>query len=252
MHNSLLALIFGIFDLDLPPWCSDFATVLESISSQDARSNSSAGGSQAEQRARANSAAEAGFVFIPKENPATAAAACAAAISAAPPPHAEGSYRRPNLVRNHVAVLLAAFCDAGLFDTLVSLSASLRNQRLCIRATVLLEELYDLAQKVLPIHKVTRLAVLPRLLEITTSMQRTSEERLRAKLAIDYLKAVRDKRADAEAKISRQAGRNPPFATENLLEDTDRCGSLRPFSYADGCCIPDDVIDTSGRLDHRL
>lgn len=163
-----------------------------------------AGLSQSEQRARANSAAEAGFVFVPKDNPAATAAAAAAALNGAPPPHAEGSYRRPNLARNHVAVLLAAFCDAGLFDALVKLSASLIDQRLCVRATVLLEGLYNLAGKVLPIHKVTALAVLPRLLEITTAHQNTSEERLRAKLAIDYLKAVRDKRTHAEASISRK------------------------------------------------
>lgn len=86
----------------------------------------------------------------------------------------------------------------------MKLSASLIDQRLCVRATVLLEGLYNLAGKVLPIHKVTALAVLPRLLEITTAHQNTSEERLRAKLAIDYLKAVRDKRTHAEASISRK------------------------------------------------
>ena len=33
----------------------------------------------------------------------------------------------------------------------------------------------------------------------------------------------------------------PPLATENLLEDTDGCGSLRPSMYADVRYI-DDVI----------
>jgi hypothetical protein len=60
-----------------------------------------------------------------------------------------------------VAVLLAAFVDAGLFKTLVNYSSSLRDRRLCLRAAVLLEELQDLAESLLPLERVATLKVPP-------------------------------------------------------------------------------------------
>jgi len=150
--NHLLALLFEIFRIPLPPWTPDFTTVLESMKAMRQRRLD-------QQRQQQTSAT---------------------AFS-----------KRPDLLHAHTAIQLAALLDAGLCDALIQLAVTLSDTHLSVRAAALLGELHAVGKEVLPAVRLKQFAALPALLAIATSHESSLEKRSAAKLAANYLEKVR-------------------------------------------------------------
>ncbi|XP_052097251.1 rapamycin-insensitive companion of mTOR-like [Mytilus californianus] len=93
---------------------------------------------------------------------------------------------RPNLVENHLALILFAWIGAGILEALVEVIIS-SSTKLSIRATILLGELLHLASTLLPHECSYHNHCLPSLLSIASSMDVQADQRNQAQKAVYYL-----------------------------------------------------------------
>ncbi|KAJ8305360.1 hypothetical protein KUTeg_015905 [Tegillarca granosa] len=93
---------------------------------------------------------------------------------------------RPNLVENHLALLLSAWIGAGLLGALVEVIIT-SEPNLFIRTTVLLGKLLHLASTLMPHECSQHNYCLPTLVALASSQDASSRQRHRAREAVYYL-----------------------------------------------------------------
>ncbi|GAA6003547.1 TORC2 complex subunit TSC11 [Rhodotorula paludigena] len=106
--------------------------------------------------------------------------------------------QRTNLIDQYMAVLLLVFFEAGLIEALASLAAEREDPSTACKVSLLIGEVLDLANRVLPPAHATRVQALPKLFALTASFD-TSDARLAASdalLKISALNRMRETRAE--------------------------------------------------------
>ncbi|XP_071486718.1 rapamycin-insensitive companion of mTOR-like [Diadema antillarum] len=159
VHNDenrryLLEVLYDIFYLPIPDWTSSFPEALQSIDSCQMKSSWSL---------------QEGFIV-------------AEAMDLLP----NRAVTRPNLTENHLALLLLAFINAGLLESLVEVVTS-DNENLSIQATILLGELLYMADKILPPECEQHHHCLPTLMTLAASFDVPLLQRNRASAAVTNL-----------------------------------------------------------------
>ncbi|XP_078416580.1 rapamycin-insensitive companion of mTOR isoform X1 [Cetorhinus maximus] len=94
---------------------------------------------------------------------------------------------RPDLMDNYLALVLSAFINNGLLESLVDVLTS-SNDNVSMRATILLGELLHMANTILPYTYSHHLHCLPTLMNMAASFDISHEKRLRASAAVNCLK----------------------------------------------------------------
>ncbi|GCC36213.1 hypothetical protein chiPu_0014705 [Chiloscyllium punctatum] len=94
---------------------------------------------------------------------------------------------RPDLMDNYLALVLSAFINNGLLESLVDVLTS-SNDNVSVRATILLGELLHMANTILPYAYSHHLHCLPTLMNMAASFDISQEKRLRASAAVNRLK----------------------------------------------------------------
>ncbi|XP_062905684.1 rapamycin-insensitive companion of mTOR isoform X1 [Mobula hypostoma] len=94
---------------------------------------------------------------------------------------------RPDLMDNYLALVLSAFINNGLLESLVEVLTS-SNDGVFVRATILLGELLHMANTILPYTYSHHLHCLPTLMNMAASFDISQEKRLRASAAVNCLK----------------------------------------------------------------
>ncbi|XP_051876078.1 rapamycin-insensitive companion of mTOR isoform X2 [Pristis pectinata] len=94
---------------------------------------------------------------------------------------------RPDLMDNYLALVLSAFINNGLLESLVEVLTS-SNDGVFVRATILLGELLHMANTILPYAYSHHLHCLPTLMNMAASFDISQEKRLRASAAVNCLK----------------------------------------------------------------
>ncbi|GAA5975076.1 hypothetical protein JCM11641_000022 [Rhodosporidiobolus odoratus] len=93
-----------------------------------------------------------------------------------PPPDSE---RKTNLLDQYMAILLLVFIEAGLAEALTSLAADPKDPATATKVFLLISEILELGNRVLPPQHSVRLQALPRLFALTASFD-ASDTRLAA------------------------------------------------------------------------
>ncbi|CAI9743242.1 rapamycin-insensitive companion of mTOR-like [Octopus vulgaris] len=96
---------------------------------------------------------------------------------------------RPNLIENHLALILAAWIETGILQALVEVITSTEGH-LFIRAVILLGELLHMANTLLPHECTTHSHCLPNLMAVASSFDIPGQHRHRATLAVSYLNRI--------------------------------------------------------------
>ncbi|XP_078353189.1 rapamycin-insensitive companion of mTOR-like isoform X2 [Oculina patagonica] len=154
VRKGIMDILFEIFQLKEPDWTDDFHLALLSVDPcqmQDSWKLSE------------------GFV--------------AEEAKALLPHRATG---RTNLAKNYIALVLAAFMNAGLFESLVEVITS-SDPFISVRATILLGELLHLANTLLPPECSSHTHCVPMLVNTASLFEVNSEERSRASIAVNCL-----------------------------------------------------------------
>ncbi|BGP09793.1 hypothetical protein JCM10049v2_005667 [Rhodotorula toruloides] len=96
-----------------------------------------------------------------------------------PPP----GKRKTNLLDQYLAILLLVFTEAGLIDGLASLAADPKDPVTANKVSLLISEVLDLANRVLPPNHAVRVQALPKLFALTSSFD-ASDGRMAASSAL--------------------------------------------------------------------
>lgn len=96
---------------------------------------------------------------------------------------------RPNLVENHLALILAAWIETGILQALVEVITS-TDGHLFVRAVILLGELLHMANTLLPHECTSHSHCLPTLMAIASSFDISGQHRHRATLAVSHLNRI--------------------------------------------------------------
>ncbi|KAL8290440.1 hypothetical protein RQP46_002698 [Phenoliferia psychrophenolica] len=96
--------------------------------------------------------------------------------------------RHHNIIDQYHAMLLLVFIDAGLVDTLIAVAAQPTDAATSKKVTVLIGEVLQLANRVLPPAYSTRVQSLPKLFALASSFD-TSDERLAASATLSAVDA---------------------------------------------------------------
>ncbi|XP_071953101.1 rapamycin-insensitive companion of mTOR-like isoform X2 [Antedon mediterranea] len=158
-RKHIMTLIFHLFHLHVPDWTDDFFVAI--ITSDASHWQSSWSLSEG---------------FVVEE---------AKVIL----PHLASS--RTNLVENHNALLLSAFINAGLLESLVEVITS-GSDHLATMATVLLGELLHLANRLLPPECSHHYHCLPTLMSIAAAFNIPPLQRNRANAAVNHLNTLHE------------------------------------------------------------
>ncbi|XP_052775865.1 rapamycin-insensitive companion of mTOR-like isoform X2 [Mya arenaria] len=157
IRQAVVELIFELFRLPLPDWTEDFTEALISIDPSKMREN---------WHLTEGFVANEGKSILPNT----------ASI-------------RPNLVDNHIALLLAAWIGAGVLDALVEVIITETNE-LFVRAVILLGELLYMANQLMPAECSNHSHYLPTLMALASSFDIDNSQRLQASIAVSYLERM--------------------------------------------------------------
>ncbi|KAL3868472.1 hypothetical protein ACJMK2_041273 [Sinanodonta woodiana] len=157
IRQGIIELIYELFHLTVPEWTSDFSAALLSVDPSHPREN---------WRLTDGFVAEEGKNILPH----------LAKI-------------RPNLVENHLALLLAAWIGAGLLDALVEVIIS-SDGELFVRTVILMGGLLHMANQLLPAECVHYSHCLSSLMALASSFNIPNRERHQASLAVTYLNRI--------------------------------------------------------------
>ncbi|CAL9682493.1 unnamed protein product [Knipowitschia caucasica] len=103
------------------------------------------------------------------------------------------SCSRPDLMHNYLAFVLSTFIKSGLLEGLVEVIAS-SDDIISIRATILLKELLNMANCILPHSQSLHLHCLPTLVNVASSFDIPHDKRLRASAAVNNMKWFHEKK----------------------------------------------------------
>ncbi|KAK4705182.1 rapamycin-insensitive companion of mTOR, partial [Phenoliferia sp. Uapishka_3] len=106
--------------------------------------------------------------------------------TSSPPPIP--THERLNIVDQYHAMLLLVFIDAGLIDALIAVAAQPKDTSTAKKVTVLIGQVLQLANRVLPPAWATRVQALPRLFSLASSFD-TSDARLAASATLSAVDA---------------------------------------------------------------
>ncbi|XP_045157719.2 rapamycin-insensitive companion of mTOR-like isoform X2 [Mercenaria mercenaria] len=157
IRQGIVELIYELFHLTLPEWTKDFNEALISIDPSKMVEN---------WQLTEGFVANEGKTILP--HTATV---------------------RPNLVENHLALLLSAWIGAGILDALVEVIITSENE-LFIRSVILLAELLHLANQLLPPECSHHSHYLPSLMALASSFDISESQRHQASLAVNYLDRI--------------------------------------------------------------
>ncbi|XP_057305998.1 rapamycin-insensitive companion of mTOR-like isoform X2 [Hydractinia symbiolongicarpus] len=93
---------------------------------------------------------------------------------------------RANLIEGYLSLVLCAFIEAGILQSLVQVITT-SDDFICIRGSILLGELLDMANMLLPPSYSANTHCLPSLMSLATNLDKTPEERGKASAAVGYL-----------------------------------------------------------------
>ncbi|GAB1606230.1 rapamycin-insensitive companion of mTOR-like, partial [Argonauta hians] len=127
---------------------------------------------------------------------------------------------RPNLIENHLALILAAWIETGILQALVEVITSTEGT-LFTRAVVLLGELLHLANTLLPHECTTHTHCLPNLMAVASSFDIPSHHRHRATLAVSYLNRIHS--------LKKRGPRPCSLFLDQLLENANTTLQLDTF-----------------------
>ncbi|GAA5909150.1 hypothetical protein JCM6882_001203 [Rhodosporidiobolus microsporus] len=133
-------------------------------------------------------------------------------------PGTGGEERKTNLLDQYMAILLLVFIEAGLVEALTSLAADPKDPVAGKKVSLLISELLELGNRVLPPQHAVRLQALPKLFALTSSFD-ASDARLAASEALLAVGVHgRNRRVGQlrKAVVAEEEGR----ARSNSLEDT--------------------------------
>ncbi|GAA5864925.1 hypothetical protein JCM8547_004239 [Rhodosporidiobolus lusitaniae] len=131
-----------------------------------------------------------------------------------------GEKRRTNLLDQYKAILLLVFVEAGLVEALASLAAAPKDPTTSKKVSLLIAEILELGNRVLPPQHAVRLQALPRLFALTSSFD-TSDARLAASEALIAVTAH-----DRERRVGQLTGAAAKAAAGE--EGRGRSNSLDP------------------------
>ncbi|XP_046330991.2 rapamycin-insensitive companion of mTOR-like isoform X1 [Haliotis rufescens] len=154
IRKSILELIFDLFRLTLPQWTEDFATALVSVDPSEMQDG---------WRLTEGFVAEEGRTVLPHM-----------------------AKTRPNLVENHLALILCAWIHAGILEALVEVICSSEGP-LFVRGVILVGELLHMANQLLPTECSNHSQCLPTLISMASSFDVPLAKRHQASLAVTYL-----------------------------------------------------------------
>ncbi|XP_076440459.1 rapamycin-insensitive companion of mTOR-like isoform X2 [Babylonia areolata] len=154
IRKHILEMISDAFRLTLPEWTEDFASALVSVDPMEVKDL---------WKLTEGFVAEEGRVLLPH---------CAST--------------RPNLVDNHIALLLSAWINAGLLEALVEVITSSEGP-LFNRSIILLGEMLHMANVLLPAECYSHSHCLPTLLSMASSSVISAPHRHRACMAVKHL-----------------------------------------------------------------
>uniref|UniRef100_A0A2C9LNG1 Rapamycin-insensitive companion of mTOR n=1 Tax=Biomphalaria glabrata TaxID=6526 RepID=A0A2C9LNG1_BIOGL len=154
IRKYVLEVISDLFRLTLPTWSEDFATAFSSVDPCEMKDA---------WKLAEGFVAEEGRAILPHISPT-----------------------RPNLIENHLALLLSAFFTAGLCEALIEVVITSTGP-LFNRAVILLGELLHMANVLLPQECLHHHECLPTLISIASSTESGAEKRHQAYQAVMYL-----------------------------------------------------------------
>ncbi|XP_074611135.1 rapamycin-insensitive companion of mTOR-like isoform X3 [Acropora palmata] len=154
VRKGIMEVLFEIFQLKEPEWTDDFHVALLSVDPCQMQDS---------WKLSEGFVAEEGKALLPHR--------------------ASG---RTNLARNYLTLVLAAFINAGLLESLVEVITS-SDSFISVRATILLGELLHLANALLPPECSSHTHCVPMLVNTASLFEVTNEERSRASIAVNCL-----------------------------------------------------------------
>ncbi|KAL8596171.1 hypothetical protein ACOMHN_021211 [Nucella lapillus] len=154
IRKHILEMISDAFRLALPEWTDDFASALVSVDPMESKDL---------WKLTEGFVAEEGRVLLPH---------CAST--------------RPNLVDNHIALLLSAWINAGVLEALVEVITSSEGP-LFNRSIILLGEILHMSNVLLPAECYSHSHCLPVLLTMASSFTISTPQRHRACMAVKHL-----------------------------------------------------------------
>ncbi|XP_015755979.1 PREDICTED: rapamycin-insensitive companion of mTOR-like [Acropora digitifera] len=154
VRKGIMEVLFEIFQLKEPEWTDDFHLALLSVDPCQMQDS---------WKLSEGFVAEEGKALLPHR--------------------ASG---RTNLARNYLTLVLAAFINAGLLESLVEVITS-SDSFISVRATILLGELLHLANALLPPECSSHTHCVPMLVNTASLFEVTNEERSRASIAVNCL-----------------------------------------------------------------
>ncbi|XP_061180915.1 rapamycin-insensitive companion of mTOR-like [Saccostrea echinata] len=157
IRHGILEILFDLFRLKIPESTDDFNTALLSVDPSEMQEN---------WKITDGFVAEEGKCILPHM-----------------------AKIRPNLIENHLALLLSAWIGAGILEALVEVIIS-SDRQLFVRATILLGDLLHLASTMLPPECSHHNHCLPSLLALASSPDLTSAQTFQAREAIYYLERL--------------------------------------------------------------
>ncbi|XP_071846524.1 rapamycin-insensitive companion of mTOR-like isoform X2 [Apostichopus japonicus] len=152
-RRYLLEVLYEAFYLTIPKWTDDFDIAIESIDTHDSQ------------------LCTLGEGFVVEE-----------ALTVLP----HRAITRTNLKENHLALLLLAFINAGLLESLVEVITS-GTEHLSIMGTVFLGELLHMCDRMLPVECELHHHTLPTLMALAASLDASILQRIRATQAVTNL-----------------------------------------------------------------
>ncbi|ESO86448.1 hypothetical protein LOTGIDRAFT_129240 [Lottia gigantea] len=154
IRKSSIEMLFDLFRLKVPEWSSDFSEALASVDIS-----------------AENESWKLGEGFVAEEGRSIL-------------PHVALS--RPNLVENHIALILCSWINAGILEALVEVIVTSEGALFC-RSVILLGELLHLANNLLPPNCSSHSHCLPTLIAMASSFDIPLSKRHQASLAISHL-----------------------------------------------------------------
>ncbi|XP_060081851.1 uncharacterized protein LOC132561136 [Ylistrum balloti] len=153
---------------------------------------------------------------------------------------------RPNLVENHLALLLSAWIGAGIFDALVEVVISSDDQ-LFIRTTILLGQLMHMASTLLPNECSHHSHCLPTLMAMASAADIPQQQQHRACKAVSYLDRLHSMKKRGivprslylDHLIQNMGGRKSPFS-KHFHQNKNRLNSY----YINKLSSEDMVVQT--------
>ncbi|KAG1659080.1 Rapamycin-insensitive companion of mTOR [Nymphon striatum] len=156
-QNGIMDLVFDLFRLPIPEWTKDFECALLSVDPST---------SKASWGLYEGFIAEEGRDILPNQ-----------------------SKYRVNLVDNYIALLLFVFVNCGVLDALIEV-ATKGDKYIAVKATILLAELLNLTSCLLPSECSRHCQALPKLLNMSTSIDITKHNRHQASITVSRLAMV--------------------------------------------------------------